>query len=108
MRYTEKLNLRPTPALGPRLFLLALRSLASFDTTLAGMQPVHPCMRYTEKLNLRPTPGSRPSALLASTSLIGFFRYNARRHAASTSLYALHRKAELARDSRLPALGSSC
>src|SRR5690554_1457283 len=87
---------------------------ATFDTTLAGTQQVHPCMlncailgaqactRYTERPNLRCWLSA-----LRSTLFICHFRYNACRHAASTSMYAqlrhpwrtglytLYRKAEL-------------
>src|SRR5690554_2454006 len=92
----------------------ALRSTAAIDITLAGTQQVHPCMLrcailgahglYTlyRKAELAllascsqlPAPGSRlpaPSSQLPAlrTPLsIRRFRYNARRHAASTSMYA--------------------
>src|SRR5690554_5395902 len=88
---------------------------ATFDTTLAGTQQVHPCMlncailgaqactRYTERPNLR-------CWLLAlrSTLFICHFRYNACRHAASTSMYAQVRHPWRTRPVRVIPKGRTC
>src|SRR5690554_5843223 len=114
-RYTDRPNLRcwfPAPS---SLHSSAICLSATFDTTLAGTQQVHPCMlrcailgahglyALYRKANLRCWLPA-----LRSPLFIWHFRYNARRHAASTSmyaqvrhhgaqgLYALYRKAELA------------
>src|SRR5690554_5586011 len=89
-RYTE----RPIYAAGFLLFA-ALCLSGTFDTTLAGTQQVLPCMfscaifgaqgQYAlyRKADLRCWLPA-----LRSPLFIWHFRYNARRHAASTSMYA--------------------
>src|SRR5690554_302663 len=88
-RYTE----RPIYAAGFLLFAVLCLS-GTFDTTLAGTQQVLPCMfscairgahglyALYRKANLRCWLPA-----LRSPLFIWHFRYNARRHAASTSMY---------------------
>src|SRR5690554_1229489 len=82
-------------ALSTSQYFVYLRLSATFDTTLAGTQQVHPCMlscairgahglyALYRKADLRCWLPA-----LRSPLFICHFRYNARRHAASTSMYA--------------------
>src|SRR5690554_5208783 len=123
-RYTDRPNLRCWfPALSS-LISAALRSSATFDTTLAGTQQVHPCMfrcaimahmastRYTERSiyaagsqlpapsSQLPAPSSQLSALGSRLSALG-----SRLSALGSRLSALGSRLS-ALGSRLSALGS--
>src|SRR5690554_931509 len=107
-----------TCAAGSQLFAVLCLS-ATFDTTLAGTQQVHPCMlrcairgaqglyalyRKAELPRLPPSP--HPD--FRSALVICHFRYNARRHAASTSMYAQVRHPWRTRPVRVIPKGRTC
>src|SRR5690554_3516173 len=115
-------------ALSTSQYFVYLRLSATFDTTLAGTQQVHPCILSCATRGAHALYALYRKAdlrcwlpALRSPLFICHFRYTARRHAASTSMYVQVRHpwhtrpvrvipkgelALLAPNSQLPALGS--